>query len=441
MSKTPESQPILERLHRLHPKLIDLSLDRVLRLLGELGGPQTNLPPVVHVTGTNGKGSVIAIMRAALEAAGYKVHVHTSPHLVRFNERIRLAGELIGDGALTDLLDEVEKKNGDKPITFFEITTAAALLAFSRIPADIVLLESGLGGRLDATNVIQSPALTIITPVSMDHQQYLGDTLAAIAGEKAGILKPGVSCVVARQPPEAAAVIEEKAAAIGAPLIVEDLDWTLRHGAGELAVNSAGHIRQLVPPSLEGPHQAQNAGIAVAALERLDGFRVSDDHMIEGLGRVDWPARLQRLRRGALRGALGQGFQLWLDGGHNAAAGEALARWLAEGDRMPLHLVLGMLNTKDPAAFLEPLKPYVHSLLTVPVPGEAAGLSAEELARAAERAGIAATPAKDVKDALLSIAGTEEPPARVLIAGSLYLAGSVLAESGWNGLDSPDSET
>ena len=201
MSDTPETQPILERLRRLHPKLIDLSLDRVLRLLGEIGGPQMHLPPVVHVTGTNGKGSVIAIMRAALETAGYKVHVHTSPHLVRFNERIRLAGKLIGDGALTDLLDEVEKKNGDKPITFFEITTAAALLAFSRIPADIVLLESGLGGRLDATNVVQSPALTIITPVSMDHKHFLGDTLAAIAGETAGILKPGVACIDARQAP------------------------------------------------------------------------------------------------------------------------------------------------------------------------------------------------------------------------------------------------
>ena len=441
MSETPASQPILERLHRLHPKLIDLSLDRVLRLLGEIGGPQLHLPPVVHVTGTNGKGSVIALMRAVLEAAGYKVHVHTSPHLVRFNERIRIAGDLIGDEALTELLEEVERENRDKPITFFEITTAAALLAFSRTPADIVLLESGLGGRLDATNVIKSPALTVITPVSMDHQQYLGDTLAAIAGEKAGILKPGVPCVVARQPREAAAVIEEKAAEIGAPLIVEDLDWTMRHGIEELVVNSAGQIRLLVPPSLEGPHQAQNAGIAVAALERLDGFRVSDDHMIEGLGRVDWPARLQRLRRGAVRGALGQGFQLWLDGGHNAAAADALARWLSERDRMPLHLVLGMLNTKDPAAFLAPLKPYVYTLRTVPIPGEAAGLSAEELSRAAEHAGFTATPAKDVKDALRAIAETEEPPARVLIAGSLYLAGSVLAESGWNALDSPDGET
>ena len=430
MSGFPKPQAILERFDQLHPKLIDLTLDRVLRLLGELGSPQLHLPPVVHVTGTNGKGSVIAIMRAALEAAGYKVHVLTSPHLVRFNERIRLAGELIGDGALTELLEEVEKKNGEKPITFFEITTAAALLAFSRTPADIVLLESGLGGRLDATNVIKSPALTVITPVSMDHQQYLGDTLAAIAGEKAGILKPGVPCIVARQPPEAAAVIEEKAAEIGAPLIIEDLDWTMRYGVEELVVNSGSQIRQLVPPSLEGPHQAQNAGIAVTALERLYGFRVSHDDMIEGLGRVDWPARLQRLRRGLVRGVLGQEFALWLDGGHNAAAAEALAQWLSERDTMPLHLVFGMLNTKDPAAFLVPLKPYLYSLRTVPIPGEAAGLSAEELARAAEQAGFAATPATDVKDALRAIAETEEPPARILIAGSLYLAGSVLAENG-----------
>ncbi len=430
MSGFPKLQAILERFDQLHPKLIDLTLDRVLRLLGELGSPQLHLPPVVHVTGTNGKGSVIAIMRAALEAAGYKVHVLTSPHLVRFNERIRLAGELIGDGALTELLEEVEKKNGQKPITFFEITTAAALLAFSRTPANIVLLESGLGGRLDATNVIKSPALTVITPVSMDHQQYLGDTLAAIAGEKAGILKPGVPCIVARQLPEVVAVIEEKAAEIGAPLIIEDLDWTMRYGVEELVVNSGTQIRQLVPPSLEGPHQAQNAGIAVTALERLYGFRVSHDDMIEGLGRVDWPARLQRLRRGLVRGVLGQEFALWLDGGHNAAAAEALAQWLSERDTMPLHLVFGMLNTKDPAAFLVPLKPYLYSLHTVPIPGEAAGLSAEELARAAEQAGFAATPATDVKDALRAIAETEEPPARILIAGSLYLAGSVLAESG-----------
>jgi len=436
VTDSPDTDPVLERLTRLHPKLIDLSLDRVKRLLGKLGAPHLALPPVVHVAGTNAKGSVIAMMRAALEAAGYKVHVHTSPHLVRFNERIRLAGELIGDEALTEILEICEKENGGDPITFFEITTVAAMLAFSRTPADIVLLETGLGGRLDATNVIRDAALTILTPVSLDHQQYLGGSLAEIAAEKAGILKPGVLCVVAEQPPEVMNVIAEKAAEAGAPLVVENLDWTLRRGLEELTVNSAGVLHRLVPPSLEGPHQARNAGVAVAALERLKGFDITDEAIIEGFGKVDWPARLQRIRRGRLRGRLGHDFALWLDGGHNAAAAEAIEFWLSERDPMPLHLVLGMLSTKDPGAFLAPLKPHIDSLYTVPIPGEMASLGADALAAAARAQGIPATPVADVAGALGAIKETEIGPARVLIAGSLYLAGKVLAENGWNGLDS-----
>ena len=397
--------------------------------------PNLALPPVVHVAGTNGKGSVIAMMRAALEAADYKVHVHTSPHLVRFNERIRLAGELIDDEALKDILEKCEKENAGDPITFFEITTVAALLAFSRTPADIVLLESGLGGRLDATNAIRGAALTIITPVSLDHQQFLGDSLAEIAREKAGILKPGVSCVVAEQPPEAMDAIIKKADEIGAPLVVENMDWTIRRSLEELIVNSAGVMRRLVPPSLEGPYQAHNAGVAVAALERLKGFDISDDAIIEGFGKVEWPARLQRIRRGRLRGKLGHDFALWLDGGHNTAAAEAMEFWLSERDPMPLHLILGMLNSKDPRTFLTPLKPHIDSLYTVPIPGEAASLSAEELAAAARSVGLDAIPVTDVAGALGAIKETEIGPARVLIAGSLYLAGKVLAENGWTGLD------
>ena len=424
-----EPQPILDRLQGLHPKLIDLELGRTQKLLGELGAPHLKMPPAVHVSGTNGKGSVIALMRAALEAAGYKVHVYTSPHLVRFNERIRLAGKVIDDERLSEILEVCEQANKGRPITFFEITTVAAFLAFSRTPADIVLLETGLGGRFDATNTIRDAALTVITPISLDHQQYLGDTLAEIAAEKAGILKPVVPCIVAEQQPEAERVIAEKAAEVDVPLVIENLDWTLRHGLETIVVNSAGDIRELSRPALEGPHQARNAGIAVAALERLDGFTLTDQAISEGFQKAEWPARLQRLGSGRLRGLLGQEFALWLDGGHNRSAADALAAWLAERDRMPLHLVLGMLNTKDPAAFLEPLRPYLHSLQMVDIPGTEAAFGAQELAAIAQRSGFEATPATGLEDALKEIAKIEPGPARVLIAGSLYLAGKVLAEN------------
>lgn len=416
------ADPILERLTRLHPKLIDLSLDRVERLLGKLGRPHLALPPVVHVAGTNAKGSVIAMMRAALEAAGYKVHVHTSPHLVRFNERIRLAGALIGDEALKEILEECETENAGDPITFFEITTVAAMLAFSRAPADIVLLESGLGGRLDATNVVADPLLTIITPVSLDHQQFLGETLAEIAAEKAGILKPGVPCVMAAQMHEARDVILAKAAAIGAPLFMEGRDWPTD--------------RPVPKPSLPGPHQIHNANLALSALENLTNFQVGGKALKRGFGHVDWPARLQRLERGALAGLLRPDQELWLDGGHNAAAGGAIRDWLAGEDLKPLHLVMGMLNSKDPAAFLAPLKDRIASLRAVAIPGEAASLSADELVAEAGILGLAAKAAPSVAMALGEITRDEPGPGRILIAGSLYLAGKVLAENGWNGLES-----
>jgi dihydrofolate synthase/folylpolyglutamate synthase len=431
------NDPILERLTQLHPKLIDLTLGRVQRLLGKLGGPHLSLPPVVHVAGTNGKGSVIAMMRAALEAADYRVHVHTSPHLVRFNERIRLAGRLIDDEALVALLEECESENDGDPITFFEITTCAALLAFSRTPADIVLLETGLGGRLDATNAIREAALTVITPISIDHQQFLGDTITAIAAEKAGILKPGVTCVMAEQLPEAHDVILNAAAEVGAPMVVENIDWSIRRSLEELIVNSTGEMRHLVPPNLDGPHQVHNAGVAVAALERLKGFTVSDEAIIEGFAKVEWPARLQRIRRGRLRAKLGHEFALWLDGGHNAAAAESIAFWLSERDPMPLHLVLGMVNTKDPGKFLEPLKEHIDFLYTVPIPAEAASWTADELTAQARAVGLDATSSMDVAGALAAIGQSETGPARVLIAGSLYLAGKVLAESGLGEVDSP----
>ncbi|MBI2586889.1 MAG: bifunctional folylpolyglutamate synthase/dihydrofolate synthase [Rhodospirillales bacterium] len=425
-----DPQPILERLLHLHPKLIDLQLDRVWKLLGELGAPHLKMPPVVHVAGTNGKGSVIAMMRAALEAAGYKVHVYTSPHLVRFNERIRLAGRLIEDDELTEVLEICERTNNNRPITFFEITTAAAFLAFSRRPADVTLLETGLGGRLDATNAIRNAVLTAITPVSMDHQQHLGDTLSMIAGEKAGILKKGVPCVTALQPRDAENAITEKAAAVSAPLVIEGLDWTVRHGPEGIVINAGGHIREFPLPSLEGPHQAQNAGLAVALLDRLPGFTLADGQIAAGLKNTEWPARLQRLRRGPIRGALGPEFALWLDGGHNPGAADALAAWLAQREPLPLHLVFGMLNTKDPEGFLRPLVPYVHSVYSVPIKGQENCCSSAELARVATGLGLTATACDDVRGALRAIRANEIGPARVLIAGSLYLAGTVLAENG-----------
>ncbi|MDA0306943.1 MAG: bifunctional folylpolyglutamate synthase/dihydrofolate synthase [Proteobacteria bacterium] len=426
----PNTQIILERLTRLHPKLIDLSLDRVCRLLTALGNPHLDLPPVVHVAGTNAKGSVIAIMRAALEASGKIVHIHTSPHLVRFNERIRLAGKLIDDDALIGLLEECEAANEDAPITFFEITTVAALLAFSRTPADVVLLECGLGGRLDATNVVAAPALTVITPVSLDHQQLLGETLAEIAGEKAGILKTGVACVLAAQQPDAETVILARANDIGAEVMMEGRDWSVATGDDGFRIDNRGFPL----PSLKGPHQPFNAGLAVAALDRLGGqvvgLKISDADIAGGLGAIDWPARLQHLKTGSLANRLRPQQELWLDGGHNEAAAVAIAGWLAAEAKSPLHLVMGMLNSKNPAAFLERLNPHVTSLRTVAIPGEEASLGADELAAVAIGLGISASPSDSVSQALDEIAQTEDGPGRVLIAGSLYLAGKVLAENG-----------
>jgi len=427
-SKEP-SDVILERLTRLHPKLIDLSLDRIEILLDRLGRPQDRLPPVVHVAGTNGKGSVIACLRAVLETAGYRVHVYTSPHLVRFNERIRLAGEIVSEAALSALLDECERANRNEPITFFEITTAAALLAFSREPADILLLECGLGGRFDATNVIARPAATVITPVSMDHMQYLGDTISQIAGEKAAIQKPDTPSVIAAQHELAEKVILEAAAIAGARPFAYGRDWTFAATETGFRYESRALTLDLPPPALIGPHQIANAATAVACLEQLDGFEVSDVAIREGLARAEWPGRLQRLETGTLATMLPAGWELWLDGGHNPAAGLALAE-VAEGwtDR-PLHLVFGMMEQKAPQHFLRPLEPYVESLRAVPIPDNDACFDAATLAAAAEEVDIAAVPSEDIASALADIVARAEKPGRILICGSLYLAGVALGEN------------
>ena len=433
----PPSDAILERLLTLHPKIIDLSLGRLERLLGRLGNPERKLAPVVHVAGTNGKGSTIAYLRAMAEAAGLKVQVYSSPHLVRFHERIRLTGGLIPEERLAAILEACEEANGGEPITFFEITTAAAFLAFAEEEdADLLLLEVGLGGRLDATNVIGKPALSVITPVSLDHQQYLGDTLEQIAFEKAGIIKAGVPLVAGPQAEAARKVIAEQAERLDAPGVFEGADYRVRRapdGGGLLFTWKDGAERPVPQPNLHGHHQAENAGMALAAAELLaaQGFRISREAMNEGLTRAYWPGRMQRLESGPLLRLLPGGWELWLDGGHNESAGRALAESLGAWREKPLHLIYGMLNTKNAGAFLEPLAAHARSLRAVAIPGEVNSLSAEDAARFAVAAGFQATPAESVRTALAGIAAAESAkgPARVLICGSLYLAGKVLGEN------------
>ncbi|MDW3118482.1 MAG: folylpolyglutamate synthase/dihydrofolate synthase family protein [Roseovarius pacificus] len=419
------SDIILERMMSLHPKIIDLTLDRVWRLLSALGNPQDKLPPVIHIAGTNGKGSTQAMIRAGLEGAGLRCHAYTSPHLARFHERIRLAGDLISEADLSAVLDECYAANGGETITYFEITTCAALLAMSRVEAEYTLLEVGLGGRLDATNVIDRPALTIITPISIDHEQFLGDTLAKIAGEKAGIIKRGVPCIVGPQPDAAMEVIEARAERLGAPLIAQGQHWHVFEERGRLVFQDETGLLDLPLPNLPGAHQIENAGAALAALRALG---VDEAAFEAAVTRAEWPARMQRLKTGPLVEAAGEA-ELWLDGGHNAAAGQALARHLGSLPERPTHLVCGMLNTKDISGYLTPLAAHARSLTAVSIPGEANTLPAEETARQAEGAGLSASTADNVLDAVRRIASAE-PQARILICGSLYLAGSVLRENG-----------
>jgi len=409
----------------LHPKVIDLTLDRVHRLLSALDHPEGRIPPVIHIAGTNGKGSTLAMIRAGLEAAGQAVHAYTSPHLARFHERIRLSGTLISEPALAALLDECVTANGNDPITFFEITTCAAFLAFARTPADWTLLEVGLGGRLDATNVIAAPRLTVITPVSLDHQQYLGETVAEIAGEKAGILKRRVPCIVGPQTDDGLAVIEARAARLGVPLLAHGQHWHIGEDRGRMIYQDESGLVDLPLPNLPGPHQIQNAGAAIAALRHL-GF---DAAVCEAaVTQAVWPARMQRLRQGPLVAAAPRA-ELWLDGGHNPAGGEALAATLARMPKRPTHLICGMLNTKDIGGYLRPLARHADSLTAVSIPGEKNTLPAEETQAAARAAGLSATTASSVQDAVDHVAGAD-PQARILICGSLYLAGQVLRENG-----------
>lgn len=419
------SDVILERMMALHPKVIDLTLDRVWRLLDAVGNPQDRLSPVIHIAGTNGKGSTQAMIRAGLEQSGACVHAYTSPHLARFHERIRVAGELITEDALTQVLDRCYAANGGENITYFEITTVAALLAFAETPADYTLLEVGLGGRLDATNVITEPVATVITPVDLDHQSFLGDTLAAIAGEKAGIIKRGVPCIVGPQHDAALDVIESVANRLGAPLLAYGQHWHASTERDRLIYQDERGLLDLPLPALRGPHQIMNAGAAIATLRKLG----KDDAACEAaVTNPYWPARMERLTSGALVD-LAHPAELWLDGGHNPAAGQALAATLKAQPPKPTHLICGMLNTKDIAGYLGPLAAVADSLTAVSIPGETNTIPAADTAAIAAKVEMAATTANSVQDAIRAITATA-PNARILICGSLYLAGHVMRENG-----------
>ncbi|MEO1564186.1 MAG: folylpolyglutamate synthase/dihydrofolate synthase family protein [Pseudomonadota bacterium] len=409
----------------LHPKLIDLTLNRVWSLLEKFENPQASLPNVIHIAGTNGKGSVLSYLRAGLETADFKVNAYTSPHLTCFHERIRMGGDLISEEALAEVLAECETANGDEPITYFEITTVAALLAFSRSAADYTLLEVGLGGRLDATNVIDAPAMTMITPVSMDHEQFLGSTLAAIAGEKAGILKSGCFAVIGPQEDEALEVIEAKAWEVGATLKCHGQHWHVWEEQGRLVFQDEYGLVEVPLPRLAGAHQLQNAGMAIAALRLLGAPEVALSGATEN---VQWPARLQRLKTGPLVDAA-QGSELWLDGGHNPSAGTALADYLRSLPEAPTVLITGMLNTKDAIGYLTPLAEVASHAFTVAIPGEKASLSADDLAGIATGIGMESEASKTVEDAIRKITRAI-PGARIVICGSLYLAGHILRENG-----------
>lgn len=426
------SSTLLERLKSLHPQSIDLSLGRIEALLAHLGNPQDKLPPVVHIAGTNGKGSTLAFVRAIAEALGKGVHVYTSPHLVDFHERIVLAGPHgaapISEDHLVDCLERTEAANAGALITLFEITTAAGFLAFAEAPADLLLLETGLGGRLDATNMVKKPALTIITPVSIDHVSFLGETLSEIAAEKAGILKPGVPCIVARQEAEALAVIEARADEVGAPLHVAGRDFDAYEQQGRLVFQTTSRLLDLPLPRLAGRHQIDNAGVAIAAASVIFGDALTQSALESGIASAHWPARLERLPIGALHAYASEGTEIWLDGGHNEAGGQAVANALAELDERvpgPVHVIWGMMETKDATRFIAPFKGLVERIYTVPIPGEPNAFDPAPLADAARSEGFDAVPVTSVQEALLRSA-TSGDAARILICGSLYLAGHVL---------------
>ena len=418
---------ILLGLQELYPEKVDLSLDRLYRLLGKLGNPQDKTPPVIHVAGTNGKGSTIAYLRSVMEAAGYKCHVYTSPHLITFNERIRLAGELISDDFLIQILDEVRTVNSGEKITFFEITTAAAFLAYSRVPADVLLLEVGLGGLNDATNVVRNPFMTIITTISFDHVDWLGRLLPEIAAQKAGIMKPGVPCVIGQQmswaQEQVMPVFAEKAAALGVPLI---WNWGVVCREAQMRLTLAGQTFIYPQPNLEGEHQCWNAGAAIVALKSQYFFRIDEEAIVQGLRHAEWPGRLEHIKRGSLAEGLPAGWELWYDGGHNDSGGEVLGRyvggWASEG---PVHAVVGMLKSKDPAVCLGPVLSHLETLSTFSFPNgpfDQTGPSypAEELSAVLKNHRTDVPAYASLKDAVRAVVNDNGKPGRILVTGTLY---------------------
>jgi dihydrofolate synthase / folylpolyglutamate synthase len=427
---------IVARLTALHPKRIDLSLGRIERLLAALGHPETKLPPVIHVAGTNGKGSVVAFLRAMLEAAGKRVHVYTSPHLVRYNERYRLGdtGELVTDDELAATLTECERVNEGQAITVFEITTAVGLMLFAHHAADVLLMEVGLGGRLDATNVIAHPLASIITPISIDHTDFLGDSIEKIAAEKAGILKRDTPAIVAAQPRDALAVIERQAGRLNAPLKIAGEDWTATEERGRLVYQDEAGLMDLPAPKLYGRHQFENAGLAIAALRAIKALKIAPAAFEAGVAKADWPARMQRLGQGALVALAPAGSEVWLDGGHNPDGGRAIAAALADLEERvsrPLVLIVGMMATKDCQGFLSNFTGLARRMIAVPIPNAEKGMSAEAVADAARAIGLPATSRDNLTEALEAACKLDlDPPPRILITGSLYLAGEVLRENG-----------
>ena len=419
----------LKRLGQLHPKLIDLGLDRTYALLEKLGSPHLNLPPVIHIAGTNGKGSTLAFIRAMLEHNGQTAHVYSSPHLVRFNERIRLAGRLIDDDTLADLLEHVEDKNGGTDITFFEVTTAAAMFAFAKTPADFTLLETGLGGRMDSTNVIDQPIVTIISPIAKDHEHFLGNTITAIAAEKAGIMKPNVPVISACQHPEAAAVLHKHAKTLGCPFWQMGEDITINeHPDGGFILNWQDHKIDCPAPGLMGAHQRENAALAAVAA-MLASPKISISAIKDGIAAADWPARIQALKTGRLINRCPKGQQIWLDGAHNRHGAEALAQSLKQIHSSKWVMIAGALNTRPAADFLSALKPLLQHLITITIPDQEASLDADELCQTAMQLGIAATATPDLTTAIDLAVSHSNGALPIIIGGSLYLSGHVLTEN------------
>ncbi|MBO6540155.1 MAG: bifunctional folylpolyglutamate synthase/dihydrofolate synthase [Rhizobiaceae bacterium] len=430
----------IDRLMSLHQRGIDLSLDRIRRLLALLGHPERKLPPVIHIAGTNGKGSAVAFSRALLEAAGNTVHAHTSPHLVRWHERYRIAakggGQLVSDAVLADAIHRAADANGDNPATVFEILTAVAFLLFSEHPADATIMEVGLGGRFDATNVIETPAVSVIMPISLDHEAYLGDRVELIAAEKAGIIKPGVPVVIGAQDNEAAReVLIETAERVGAPAIVYGTDFMAHEENGRLVYQDDYGLMDIALPRLQGRHQIANAAAAIAAV-RAAGFSIDTEIADRAMSTVSWPGRLQKLPEGRLWDDAPEGAEIWIDGGHNPGAGQVIAEALAgEEERIsrPLFLVAGMLNTKDQSGFFRTFEDMARHVFTVPVDSSDAGVPPSELAIQAMEAGLSAEPVASVENALKLLRDTwdeEEEAPRILICGSLYLIGAVLEANG-----------